>query len=312
MREVRSYFCGVLLLLACMPAFAVPIVGAGYTVSLFTSGLGATAGMRAGADGNLYVADYSGGRVLSVDSTGTKTVLATGISFVTDVARTDSGRLFATSATGGNSAVVEILSGGATSTFATGFSFPTSVAAFGNTLYVANSGAGSISQVGMDAIAHTIVFGMSAPNGPFGLAVDAAGNLYFIDHGTGGVYKYDISGTLTQVSSVTSLGGTFIGVGFDGDLFFSDVNLGALYRLRADGTRELFASGFAAKGSPPVIGPQGIAYFGGSDLFVADGDSIWKISAPVAVPEPSALLLMHGALAMLVVARPRRRNYREG
>lgn len=217
MRRIRSYLCGALLLLVCTPAFAVPIVGAGYTVSQFASGLGATAGMRAGADGNLYVADYSGGRVLSVDSTGAKTVLATGIAFVTDVARTDSGRLFATSATGGNSAVIEILSGGAISTFATGFSFPTSVAASGNTLYVANSGAGSISQVGMDAISHTIVSGMSAPNGPYGLAVDAAGNLYFIDHGTGGVYKYDTSGTLTQVSSVTSLGGTFIGVGFDGD-----------------------------------------------------------------------------------------------
>lgn len=307
MRAIRfGSVCGALVLLfTSSVAVAVPLVSAGYEVSLFASGMGATAGMRAGADGNLYVADYGGGRVLSVNSSGATSVLATGVSFVTDVAMTDSGRLFATSSIGGTSALVEILAGGATSTFATGFSFPTSVAASGNTLYVANSGAGTISRVNADGTTQTAVSGLSAPNGPFGLTFDASGNLYFIDHGTGGVYRYDFAGTPTLVTSVSSLGGTFLGFGFDGDLFITDVNVGTLYRLRADGTKEVFASGFAAKGTPPVIGPQGVAYFGGDDLFVADGDSIWRISRPVQVPEPSALGLMLASLAMLVAARPR-------
>lgn len=290
------------LLAGASDVAAAPIAADGYEVALFATGIGATAGMRAGADGKIYVADYGGGRVLSIDALGTKSVLASGVAFVTDVALTDSGRLFATSSTGGNSAVVEIVAGSA-SDFAKGFSFPTSVAARGDFLYVANSGAGTIARLGLDGAADTFLSGANAPNGPYGLSFDGAGNLYYLDHFTGGVYRYASGGVPVQVGAASPLGGTFTGLGFDGDLFFSDVNAGVLYRVGSDGSQRLFATGFAAKGTPPVIGPQGIAYFGGDDLFVADGDAIWRISRPTPVPEPETLGML---LVALVTAAARR------
>lgn len=304
-RHSRMFASALLLVFASSPVLAVPVVSGGYEVSLFASGIGATAGMRAGADGLLYVADYGIGRVLAIDASGTTTVLATGIAFVTDIAWTDSGRLFAASATGANSAIVEISGAGAT-TLATGFSYPTSVAARGDSLYVANSGAGSISRMDPNGTTTIAISGLSAPNGPFGLAFDASGSLYYIDHGTGGVFRSDLVGGSSQIGSVSPLGGTFLGFGFDSDLFVSDVNAGELYRLRADGTTEVFASGFAAKGAPPVIGPQGIAYSHGA-MFIADGDVVWKITRLAAVPEPPAVLLLLAGLAVLSVARPRQR-----
>jgi hypothetical protein len=85
-----------------------------------------------------------------------------------------------------------------------------------------------------------------------GVSFDDNGTMYFVDHGTGGVYSADEMGDTSYIDSVTPLGGSFTGIGFGGELFVSDVNTGELLHL-VDGNFSVFASGFAAKESPPAI-----------------------------------------------------------
>lgn len=90
-----------------MKVLADPISVEGYEISLFSSGIGASAGMRFDADGALYVTDYGGGRILRVDSSGAASVVASGVPYLTDIAFTASGRAFVASSTGPASTIYE-------------------------------------------------------------------------------------------------------------------------------------------------------------------------------------------------------------
>lgn len=71
--------------------------------------------------------------------------------------------------------------------------------------------------------------------------------------------------------------------------------------MTGSGTTEIVASGFAAKVSPPAIGPQGIAFDGAGALFVADAGSIWRVTS--SVPEPGTLVLLAMGLAASALMR---------
>lgn len=265
-------------------ASALPVVTGGYEIQQYATGVGAVAGMVIGPDGALYAADNAGGRIVRIASDGSVTVVATGIPFANGITFTSGGGLFA--ASGGGQAVYQVL-GGSTSVFAgSGLSFPTSVAALGNELYVSNSGNGTISSIDPDGTVHLVLSGLSAPNGPFGISFGPSGTMYFIDHGTGGVYSYDFSSSPQLIGKVSGLGGTFTQTGFGGQLFVTDTVLGELLVLDGSGGASVFASGFSAKANPPYIGPNGIAH-DGSVMFVGDGDTIYKITA---VLTPAQLL----------------------
>lgn len=238
--------------------------------------MGAIAGMQIGPDGKVYAVDNGGGRVFRVEANGIVTQVASGIPYPNGIAFTKSGRMFV--ASGGGQAVYEVANGTAT-VFANmgGGAYPTSVAALGNTLYVSNSGNGTVSQVKLDGSVQVVLSGFSSGGGPFGLSFDQTGKMYFIDHATGGVYSYDFRRPPKLLATVTSLGGTFTGTGFKGRLFFTDVNLGYLQWFDGVGA-PVFASGFAGKSNPPAIGPNGIAYDGRSKLYVGDAGSIYVIT----------------------------------
>jgi DNA-binding beta-propeller fold protein YncE len=85
----------------------------------------------------------------------------------------------------------EVANGAGTVFVGTGLSHPTSVTAVGNSLFVSNSGNGTITRIELDGSSGVVLSGFSAPNGPFGLSADSAGHLHFIDHATGGVYLWD-------------------------------------------------------------------------------------------------------------------------
>jgi sugar lactone lactonase YvrE len=255
---------------------AAPVVTAGYDIQLYASGMGAISGMQIGPDGKVYAVDNGGGRVFRVETNGTVTQVASGIPYPNGIAFTTSGRMFV--ASGGGQAVYEVANGTATVFANMGAgAYPTSVAALGNALYVSNSGNGTISRVQMDGSAQVVLSGFSSPSGPMGLSFDKAGRLYFMDHGTGGVYSYDFRRQPKLLTTVTSSAGTFTGTGFKSRLFFTDVNLGYLLWLGDSGTT-VFASGFAAKSSPPYIGPNGITYDGRNKLYVGDAGSIYVIT----------------------------------
>lgn len=270
---------------------AAPVVIAGYNIETFATGIGAMSGMVMGSDGNLYVADNAGGRVLRVAADGSVTVVATGIANANGVARTVNGRLF--TASGGNQAVYEVTSGSASLFVGAGLSFPTSVAALGNTLYVSNSGNGTISRIELNGSVTQVLSGFSSGNGPYGISFDPSGNMNFLNHSNGAVYEYDFVNSPQLLANVSSFGGTFTASGFAGQLFVTDVVLGDLMLLDGVGGTSVFASGFSAKFNPPAIGPNGIAYDGAA-MYVGDGNTIYRITS---VPEPATLLLLSLGLA---------------
>lgn len=301
---MNSAFRLVLSCLFLLPVsvHALPVVSNGYSVELYAAGVGAVTGLTMDGNGTLYAADYAGGRVLEVTGQNTFNTYASGISYVTDLAITDNGRLFASSSSSSNSSVVEIYSDGSTSNYVSGFSYPTSIESLGNELFVSNSGNGTISRIDQFGASSTFLSGFSTPNGPFGISLDESGNLYFVDHGTGGVYSSDMSGNTTLLGSVSSFGGTFTGIGFNDDLLVSDVNIGSLLLLNDQGSFDVFASGFAAKTNQPAIGPNDFIFDGLDNLYVGDGDNIWKISS-LSVPEPATFALMVLGLGMISFMR---------
>ena len=275
MRSVAIGLSALMLSFASL-ANAAPVVTAGYDIQLYATGLGAIAGMQIGPDGMVYAVDNAGGRVLRVENNGTVTQVASGIPYPNGITFTSSGRLFV--ASGGGQAVYEVANGAATVFANMGASaYPTSVAALGKTLYVSNSGNGTISRVNMDGSVQVALSGFSSPSGPMGLSFDQFGKMHVMDHATGGVYSYDFKRPAKLVATVTASGGTFTGTGFKNRLFFTDVNLGYLLWLGDRGTT-VFASGFAAKSSPPYIGPNGVAYDGRNKLYVGDAGSIYVIT----------------------------------
>lgn len=195
-RETKLVLWVFMACLFLMPltVHALPIVDESYTVELYADGLGAVTGITMDGDGNPFAADYAGGRILKIAGQNSFVTYASGISYITDLAFTNNGRLFGTSSTSGNSSVFEIFENGTTSVYVSGFSFPTSIEASGNELFVTNSGNGTISRIDQFGSTSTFLSGFSSPNGPFGISFDELGNMYFIDHATGNIYSSDIGG----------------------------------------------------------------------------------------------------------------------
>jgi len=255
---------------------AAPVASPGYEIQLYATGMGAIAGIQVGPDGKVYAADNAGGRVFRAEPDGSVTQIASGIPYPNGITFTTAGRLFV--ASGGGQAVYEVANGAATVFANMGAgAYPTSVAALSNTLYVSNSGNGTISRVQMDGSIQVALSGYSNSGGPYGLSFDRAGKMYFLDHATGGVYGYDFKRPPKLLATATGWGGTFTGIGFKNRLFVTDVNTGYLL-MAEDGGTTVVASGFAAKTSPPYIGPNGVAYDGRSKLYVADASSIYVIT----------------------------------
>lgn len=260
----------------------LPIINSpDYEAKLYATGLGAITGLARDSSGTLYATDYLNGRVLKLSDDGTFVVYATGLPYATDVAFTQDGRLFVTSSTGGSSNVYQVNTDGSLSVYASGFSFPTSIESWGNDLYVSNSGDGTISRIDTAGNISTFLSGFSAPHGPFGISFDESGNMYFTDHGTGNVYTSDLAGNVQYLGTITPLGAIYTVPDNLGNVFVSSSALASIYEIDYLGNRTLFATNFTGKSSPPVIGPTDMLFDDNGNMFVGDGNSIWKLSRKI-------------------------------
>jgi hypothetical protein len=115
-----------------------------------------------------------------------------------------------------------------------------------------------------------------AMSAPAGLAVDASGNLYVADNGTGQIDEFAPSGAfLGAINAANVPGGSFgslVGVAVDsatGNVYALDAGQNAVYELSSDGALVGEITG-AHTPAGSFSGPEGIAVDGNGNVYVAD------------------------------------------
>ena len=243
--------------------------------------------------GNLYIADGDNHRIRKVDAIGTITTIAgTGES---EFGRGGFG------GDGGPAVQAQLSS-------------PTGVALDGaGNLYIADSSNHRIRRVDFTGVITTVAgtgefdFGgdggpatQAQLNGPIGVALDGAGNLYIADTFSNRIRKVDSTGTITTIAGTGEYGfggggggnggpatqaqlGWPFGVALDGagNLYIADTGNSWIRKIDSTGTITTIAGtgeyGFGGDGGPAtqalLSSPTGVATDGAGNLYIADHDN---------------------------------------
>jgi len=283
-------------------------------------------GLAVDSSSNVYVADFLNQRVRKIAGNTITTVAGTGIgdglpatsaflNFPQGLAVDGANNVVV--ADTGNLVARRFMLGGTINTFGELLGAPAAVAvdSAGN-FYVADdeplvlkiTKAGSTSIVAGDA-----QIGYSGDNGPAtsamitnptGVAVDAAGNVYFTDDTNNKIRKVTVStGVITTIAGSGSLNysgdhGPALNAGFDpydialdsqGNLYVADFQNSRVRRIGLDGNISTVAgtgvAGYAGDGGPAAAAelffPAGVALDGAGNLYIADfGNSVVRRVTP--------------------------------
>jgi len=210
------------LYVSCQGDYRIRKVTPSGAVSIFSTDIGWPALMDF-HNGNLYVAGYADNRVVQVAPDGTASTFVSGLTNPGGVAFDKDGNLYVTNIN--LNTISKVTPGGSISTFVDstkGLNAPIGLAfdTNRNLLYVANEEAGTVSTVTLDGVVTTFASGFL---GPFGLTLDASGNLYVAnwDHGGNSISQVTPAGIVRQY--VGGLAWWPCGLAFDssGNLFVS-------------------------------------------------------------------------------------------
>ncbi|MHB8417119.1 MAG: NHL repeat-containing protein [Myxococcales bacterium] len=271
----------------------------------------------------LYVADTAGSAIRAIDvSTGAVTTFA--------------GRLNQPGSADGLGA-------------AAGFFLPEGLALDGQGhLFVADSGNGTVRQVDLSTAAVTTLAGTPGLGGtqdgtgaqagfltPTGLAWDGAGNLFVTDFAAQTIRRIvvatkvvsTLAGTPTQAGSADGVGASALfdhptGIASDGqgDLFVADGSNDTLREINVAVSRVTTLAGRAGQqGSADCTGsaarfyyPQGLAYDGAGNLFIADSGNATIRELAVATGEVRTVVGLAGQAGVILGALPAGLNYPQG
>ena len=275
------------------PSLAVSTLAGTAGVQGTTDGIGPLAqfsnavGVAVDGSGNTYVADRMNSTIRKISLTGEVTTLA--------------GTAGLTGSTDGLNSVAL-------------FNRPTGVAIDGaGNLFVADARNSTIRKVGVNGVVSTIA-GTAGLNGsadgtgavarfssPYGLAVDASGNVYVADTGNQTIRKISPTGVVTTLAGLAGSGGSKDGTGTTarfyapmgvavdaaGNVYVADSSFCTVRKISALGVVTTLAGKAGFQGSDDGAGvlarfafPQGLAVNGAGDIFVADtyNGSIRKVS----------------------------------
>jgi hypothetical protein len=324
--------------LACL-SWAAPAVASGGTLSIIagtgsfgapipgpatSSPLNDPQGMVVDSGGNLYIADANNNEIEKVTPTGTLSIFA---------------------GTGSSGAPIP---GPATSS---PLNVPRGLAvdAAGN-IIIADSDNGMVEKVTptgtLSIIAGTASPGPPIPgpatssplDGPTGVAIDSAGNLYIADEGNNQIFKVTPSGTLSIIAGTGGSGPPTPGpatssplyspadVAVDsvGNLYIADQGNNLIEEVTPSGTLSIIAGTPGSSGAPspgpatssPLNNPLGVAVDSASNLYIADqGNNVIEevtpsgtlsiiagtgsLGAPAPGPATSSPLSYPGAVAVV-------------
>ena len=222
-------------------------------------------GITTDAAGNVYVSDLGNNAIYKITSTGTVTILAGSgsagyVNGAGSVAAFNAPQGLVADASGnvyvadqGNNRIRKITSAGVVSTLA---------------------GTGAGGNINGDGSTATL-------NRPYGLAMDASGNLYVTDQGNYAVRKVTSAGVVSLLigtSITTGLLNTPTGIAIDsqGTLYITDQSgriltitaTNVLYTLAGKANTSGFADG--SKSTAQFSGPTGIAVDASKNIYVAD------------------------------------------
>jgi sugar lactone lactonase YvrE len=213
----------------------------------------------AAQDFPLFVADYRGLGIYSLEVDGALTVRGFVPGPLNSVRKDKGGNLFTCDE--GSPTVSRIDAAGSVTAYATGFNgcFGLLFAPDG-VLYVSNFGAGRIDAVPPGGKSFTPF--ASGLNGPMHMTFDTDGSILVTEFSAGRLSRVDAHGNVSLVVAglARPLG---VGVGPDNNMYVSEFLTGRLMRVDRNGSTSLLAAMDGA-------GPAGLAFHGDGRLFVAE------------------------------------------
>jgi sugar lactone lactonase YvrE len=268
-------------------------ISAGGVVSTFASGLNSPSGLAFDGAGNLFESDNGSGNIYKFTPGGAESLFASGLIGPVGLAFNGAGNLFVATQSGGTNTpgynILQFSPSGVKNIF--GSTTGGDEMAFNqsgnlyiadnnfNFVYILNSDGGRVGGYGGSG---TFPNGPPLPT-PYGVAIDAAGNLFVSLMGKGTIDQITPAGVQTVYASGLDnpAGITFDGAG---NLYVADdVANGYITKIAPDGTQTIYATG--------LNGPVDIAFQG--------------LTLPV-VPEPAILGFLAIGLATLGFRRRRK------
>lgn len=202
------------------------------------TGFSAPTGITTDAAGNIYVANWSGGSVTKIDTTGKQSVFAQKLGAPAGLAFDQGGNLYIADYT--NDVIYKVAPDGKTTTFAEGLHTPTGIAFSANgNLLVANRSANEIVSITPDSKQTLIVAGLKTP---VGVAEDKSGALFVTNYG-GDISRIFGGEGLLAYNSDFNRPGVGIATNSRDEVFAVDNGSGCVRRIKSDGTSEIVIEG---------------------------------------------------------------------
>ena len=232
------------------------------------------------SSGNLLIADWGAGAVLSIDSHGGHTVLASGLDEPAGLACDAEGNVYISTHSQGvpeAGSIIRVTPAGEQSLYAAGLTGPTALAFDARgILHVANFHDDSVSRISADG--EPTEFAVEIPQ-PSALVFDEAGMLYVASSTMGTVYSVSPHGDARVIAMGFSVPSD-LSLDPDGHLIIANYNAGELTYLQGNGRGRRFAT--VPKGT------IGLVFDRDGNLLLANWDEpfVIKVTSKLTVPCP--------------------------